>query len=375
MENHYKVIVIGAGPAGTACGITLQKSGINHCLIDKAVFPRNKTCAGLVTKKTYELIQSLLDYQDTDFLFCDTSSTIRLYRKTKLLADAPLKRNIRLVERHSFDNTLAERYKALGGKLFEGEAGITIDYPHNRIVLSSGQILYYETLIFADGALSMSHKLLDTDNKSKMAFGVETYVSSDVIDSKSIDIYFDYVDNGYLWVFPHGERVCVGVAGKYAKDTDYRENLKTFLTDIGVDTQDIKYIGAFLPYGYVIPQEKLPENVLLVGDAGGFTDPISGEGLYMALKTGTLSAQAISTADPKKSYLQMVKNIVSIVKEGNKVQKLFYSPKIHKIVLDKLEGKHQLVSFFFENQVEEYHYEYRHIFQMYRDYKKTKTKS
>ena len=161
------------------------------------------------------------------------------------------------------------------------------------------------------------------------------------------------------------------MAGQYKKGEDYKKMLASFLKDVGVSTEHIRYIGAFLPYGYVIPQEKLPDNVILIGDAGGFTDPISGEGLYMALKTGILSAQAVTTQNPKKTYWQNVKGLVSVVKEGNRVQKFFYSPAIHKMVLGKLSGKEQLVSFFFEHQVEEYHYEYRNVIQMYRDYKKS----
>ena len=369
MKNHYKVIVIGAGPAGTSCGITLQQSGIRHCLIDKAVFPRNKTCAGLVTQKTYRLIQTLFDRQDTDFLFCAASSEIKLYRKTELLVDTALNRKVRLVNRMTFDNALVEKYKSLGGLLMEGQTGLLIDYANNRIQLSDGQLLYYDTLIFADGALSISHKLLNVD-KSRLAFGIETYLPSTVFNTKSIDIYFEYTDNGYLWVFPHGDTVCIGITEPYRKGKDYKNILTAFLKEKNIPTDNSKYTGAFLPYGYVVPQEKLPDNILLIGDAGGFTDPISGEGLYMALHTGMLSAQAITTENPKKIYLQSIRNISAFVKEGKKVQKFFYSPTIHKMVLKRLSGKNRAVSFFFENQVEEYHYEYRNILQMYRDYKK-----
>ena len=369
MEKHYQAIIIGAGPSGTACGITLQQHGINHCILEKSVFPRQKTCAGLVTKKTYELIQELYDKQNIDTLFCDTSSRIKLYRKTELLTDAPLQRDIHLVKRKIFDNALVERYQDLGGVLRQGETGITIDYKNNRILLSDGQLLHYQTLIFADGALSISHKLLDVD-KSKLAFGLETYLPASLFPTKSVDIYFDYLPNGYLWVFPHGDTVCIGIANQYQKGCDYKKILSDFLSDYGIDVSDIQYVGAFLPYGYAVPQEQLPDNVLLIGDAGGFTDPISGEGLYMALKTGICSAQSIMTDNPKKNYLQSVRPLTDIVKEGKKVQKIFYSPAIQKRILAKLSGKQKLVSFFFENQVEEYHYKYRQILQMYHDYKK-----
>ena len=97
MDQHFDTVIIGAGPAGMGCGITLQKDHHNVCVIDKAVFPRNKTCAGLVTGKTYRLIKELFDGEEFDSLFCCTADTVKLYRKTELLASAPIKNSARLV--------------------------------------------------------------------------------------------------------------------------------------------------------------------------------------------------------------------------------------------------------------------------------------
>ena len=121
MKHEYEAIVIGAGPAGAACGITLQKSGITNCVIDKAVFPRSKTCAGLVTGKTYKLIEQLFDNEVDDGIFCAVSSEVRLFSKTELLTAAPITKPVRLVNRIDFDNALVKRYLQLGGHLFQGE--------------------------------------------------------------------------------------------------------------------------------------------------------------------------------------------------------------------------------------------------------------
>ena len=88
MAVKYDTVVIGAGPSGSACGITLQRRGIKNCLIDKAVFPRHKTCAGLVTGKTYKLINKLFGEDDTAGLFCDTTSRIRLFQRKRELVTA-----------------------------------------------------------------------------------------------------------------------------------------------------------------------------------------------------------------------------------------------------------------------------------------------
>ena len=368
MEQYYDTVIIGAGPAGMSCAITLQKNQQQVCVIDKALFPRNKTCAGLVTGKTLKLIKSIFESDDVDKLFCYTANSIKLYRKNELLAEAPIKNSANLVNRIDFDNALVERYKAFGGKILEGERNIRIDYENNRVILSDGDTIGYHHIVFADGALSLSHKLTDFD-KRKMAFGIEAYVPSDQFHTDSVDIYFDCIEDGYLWVFPHGETVCIGAAGMYDKSADYQKLIADFFKSIGVNPDIQKYTGAFLPYGYLISQEKLPKNVLLIGDAGGFTDPISGEGLYMALKTGMLAAEALSSGEPKKTYLKSVAPIADIVKEGAKIQKMFFSSAVQKVFLSKVKGKKELVSFFYDNMVDEYRYDYRHIRKMYSDYK------
>ena len=369
MKECFDTIIIGAGPAGMGCGIVLQKSHHDVCVIDKAVFPRNKTCAGLVTGKTLKLIRSLFDGEDISGLFCYTASNIRLFRKTRLLCEAPVKNSARLVNRIDFDNALVEKYRSCGGVLREGERKISVDYDHHCITLSNGDTVGYRNLVFADGALSMSHKLVKVD-KRKMAFGIEAYVPSEQFDTESIDLYFDCIDNGYFWAFPHGETVCIGGANLYDKSTDYMRVFKDFLGSIGVDPAACRTTGAFLPYGYVVPQDKLPENVILVGDAGGFTDPISGEGLFMALKTGMLAAQALSSDEPKKTYLKSVEPVASVVRNGTKTQKLFFSRITQKMFLNKLEGRSGFVSFFYDNMVDEYRYDYRDISTMHHDYKR-----
>lgn len=374
MEHSFDTVIIGAGPAGMGCGIPLQKSGSSVCAIDKAVFPRNKTCAGLVTSKTFELIDSLFDGEDTSGLFCYTASSLKLFRKTQLLTEAPVANIARLVNRLDFDNALVERYKYLGGKIFEGERNIKVDYDNDRVVLSSGDAITYNNLVFADGALSLSHKLMKVD-KRKMAFGIEAYVPSDQLSTQSVDLYFDCIKDGYIWVFPHGETTCVGAARLHNKKTDYMKIIFDFLSSLGVDPQTQRYTGAFLPYGYVVPQNKLPDNVMLVGDAGGFTDPITGEGLYMALKTGSLAAESMSSEAPKETYLKSVKPICDIVKDGKKVQNLFFSSAIQKMFLEKVNGKERLVSYFYDNMVDEYRYDYTNIRKMYGDYKNSEKDS
>ena len=87
MDKFYDVVIIGAGPAGMGCAVELMKNGVSPCVIDKAVFPRKKTCAGLVTGKTYKLIEGIFDGMDTDGLFCFTSTVSKEQRACERSAD------------------------------------------------------------------------------------------------------------------------------------------------------------------------------------------------------------------------------------------------------------------------------------------------
>lgn len=369
-EKSYDIVIIGAGPAGMGAAIPLQKDHASVCVIDRAVFPRSKTCAGLVTGKTFRLIKELFGDREIDELFCFTSGSVRLFDRKKLLVEAPLEHSVRLVDRVDFDNALVEEYKRLGGEIYEGEVGLNIDYSEDRIILKNGDTIRFDYLLFADGALSMAHHLLDVD-KRDLAFGVEAYIPCEQLDTDSIDLYFGYLDSGYAWVFPHGKTVCVGLADLYDRKTDYRDLIKTFLTDLNVDAEGVALKGAYLPYGTVIPQDELADNILLLGDAGGFTDPISGEGLYMALQSGAYAAKALLSDDnPKKAYLGCTDKLTRTVRDGKKVQRTFYSQPIHKMFLKRVAGKEKAVSFFFEQMVEEYRCGYREMRRLYGDYKK-----
>ena len=116
MTYNVDTVVIGGGPAGAACAITLQQREISNLILEQRAFPRHKTCGGLMTEKTYRLLTQLLEEAAIPGVFCDISRTVELYGADGRLTRSEVEHPLRSVRRVVFDNALIERYRALGSR-------------------------------------------------------------------------------------------------------------------------------------------------------------------------------------------------------------------------------------------------------------------
>ena len=375
MTKHTDTLVIGAGPAGISAAITLQKAGIPNIVIDKSSFPREKVCGGLVTNKTLKALMRLLNVRNPGRLketFADHSDTVEIYDKNKRLTCSKVSKYLRFVKRNRFDFFLVKQYKSLGGTIYENEKNYQADFSKQEIRLTDGNIIYYDHLIVADGALSVSRTALGLPGQ-ELSFCIEAYAPK--IQIKNPDrtkVYFGIIDNGYAWVFPSGEEVCIGLGGEYDKNISYIKILKDFLNQLSLNPDGCRIRGAFVPSGAITVQSSLPENVSVIGDAGGFVDPIYGEGLYFALSSGIAAAKSriSSPKSFKNKYLKMMAGHIKMISHGYRLKKIFFKKRIQEIFKKRIGGKDSFVSFYCDNQVSTYRYSYRALFRLYVDYKK-----
>ncbi len=374
MDKQVNVIILGGGPAGAACGIALQRQGVANCIIDKAVFPRPKTCGGMVTEKTYRLLRPIFDDDEARLagLFCRTETEVAAFDNTTLLAHCQPELPLRLADRFHFDNELVRRYRELGGTLFEGQREYTIDYDGRAVTLEDGSRIAYRYLVFADGALSRAHR--DFGIRRELSFCVETFLPGDALETRGGEIHFGVLADGYLWVFPYGDRVCVGLGCTYEKGFPYRETLAGFLRETGVSPEGQDVRGAFVPCGWTAPQDRLPDNVLLIGDAGGFVDPIYGEGLYFALLSGRMAAEALAADDPKRTFLRNMQPAYQIIRNGKKLQPFLFSPLMRKGFINRLRGRNGFLKYYCDHQMSVYAFDHNKakIMTAYRRQKKGK---
>ena len=374
MEYNVDTLIIGGGPAGISCALRLSRANVSNIVVEKRSFPREKLCGGLVTDKTLrKLSENLgLSREELSDFFCDASDKIRLYRGRELLTDSKLSPGFHLIKRKDFDNRLVGIYKNLGGVLLENTVCEDIDLTEKRAVLSNGDSVRFRHLVVADGAQSRTRSVLGY-KKPKLGFCVETQVPREkLVRGGEIELFFGIVKNGYAWIFPSGDTYCIGLIGRGAQKFDLL--LKDFLASLGLNPDECGIKGAFIPYGYPVKQSGGSDDALLVGDAAGFADPITGEGLYFAMQSGTCAADVIIGGGEKirPEYLKRTADIFKTIRQGRILQKIFYRPAMQKAFAKVMRGKNGFVGFFCDNLVSSYKYPYLRIRKLCRDYKKSK---
>ncbi|MCM1313450.1 MAG: geranylgeranyl reductase family protein [Bacteroides sp.] len=366
-----KVLVVGGGPSGSCCAIALQKMGIDCCVVDKAMFPRMKLCAGLFTGKSQACLRNLLD----DDVYRHVMEESVMSKETRFvlwngmdkMVDCMPYDSITLVDRCAFDSCLMEHYKAVGGLSYEGVGVKDIDFEHKQAVLADGLRIQYDYLVAADGANSMVERLLASDGqapdfvrKKASALCLEVNVERGDLDMEGVNIFFDIVPDSYAWVFSKGTKVCVGLVKLPGQDFDVNAVMLDFMCRLGVRNMD-KYPlrGAMLPFGNVMAKPAW-ESVLFVGDAGGFVEPLTGEGIYYAMQSGVYAAESIAAAADSESgkeagreYRKKSMYLVRLIRKGGQYQRWLEKRWTRNFFFRHASRNARFISHFYSTQIDD----------------------
>ncbi|MBR4511625.1 MAG: NAD(P)/FAD-dependent oxidoreductase [Bacteroidales bacterium] len=356
---YYPVLIIGGGPAGAAAGIALQKAGVQTCIVDKAQFPRQKLCGGLVTRKTKDLLNSLIDDRAESEIWQEVSAGVhtqlKLYNRFELASSVTIGVPFDTVYRKVYDNYLVRYYQEKGGTLLDGNLPVSLDVEGKKLVLKSGEELNFDYLIAADGANSwVRHQVgLSID---KRLFCLEINVSRDDFDFEGIGIYFDVIGVGYAWVFPKNDCYCIGIGSTEKPKKDTKAIFGDFLQRIGVrNLEKYPFQGAFVPGGGFLKKPYYGDNVLFAGDAAGFADPLTGEGLYWSLYSGMQAAEAV-LAQPDsvvRCYAVKCRPIQKNIRSVMRTRILFHKP-LYQFWLKNVGAHPNFVRYFSDHQLSQY---------------------
>jgi flavin-dependent dehydrogenase len=312
MDKEYQtkeVVVIGAGPAGTTCAYLLKKAGIDCLLVDRATFPRDKICGGGLTAKAYRLLAELMpdfryDYQSV--------RKVRVMIGQKQVTEFQPSEELRIVCRKDFDYGLLQQYLQIGGNFEQGAFSKFEEQSDGRIlvILKSGKSILCKYLVGADGANSHVRKQLKGDYDEKILC-LEQYAEK---NHDAIEIVLSRrFDSGYYYLFPSVNYDVIGYGDSRTTIEQFREIMK----DKGFEETKIR--GAYIPTREVVSDN---DHIILIGDAGGFPNKLTFEGLFYAIATGRNACRAITENIP---FSEANKIIFKKKKHEKYWAKIFYS--------------------------------------------------
>lgn len=303
---NYEIIIVGAGPAGSATAIHLINLNPDLAgrvlLLDKAVFPRPKLCAGGVTTDAELALRQLGVDVDLPAVPIHTS---RFVLPAGSLTVERLS-HFRVFRREEFDHHLFQNARERGVVTRDGEPVENIIRSSDGVIVRTSKSEYgAKVLIGADGANSTVRRLLELRRGGRLMMALEIFAPAEQVvepDFGAHTAVFDFSLTsdgvpGYCWIFPTVHQgppvLSLGIIGapfREAEAVSLKTAFSRWLAGRGVDLRQCD-LRAHPALRYEPRARCSRPRVLLVGDAAGI-DPLFGEGITSALAQGIVAAQA-----------------------------------------------------------------------------------
>jgi geranylgeranyl reductase family protein len=330
LKQSYDVIIVGAGPAGATLAYELAKREMGVLVLEKEKLPRYKCCAGGVTSKTAKLLDFDISEVAEDIIY-EVSFTFNLGSPYLGQHSQPL---IYTVMRDVFDHFLVQRAQQLGAVLMDGHKVTQIQVSADWVEISTTDNIFRSRLVVgADGAYSVVARELGMGRNIQYLVGIESEIvvaEEELAKWKSrVQIDLGCIPGGYAWVFPKRNHLSVGAGCLDSKARHLNRHHQKFLNSLGIGSYTIARSSSHLiptcTKGKLIWQDK----ALLLGDAAGLTDPLTGEGIYNAIQSAQLAAPVIENSLLRgkvglQDYQQIVeRKILSELRIARKLSKFF----------------------------------------------------
>ncbi len=335
-QNQFDIVIVGCGPAGSNAGIRLAKHGLKVAILEKNKFPRYKPCGGGIVFKTFRYLPIDISSVIERRCYSVSLSMVSANKQFIIKRDFPL---ISMTMRDKLDLLFAEAAIDAGVRLFEDCKLKDIEINKKILLNTSIGNIRADFVVGADGAVStVARKAGWKETRTLIpSINWEFFIDDRELD-KFIDMArFDFgiFSGGYAWMFPKKDHLSIGLLKTRKNSFSPDLLIERYLKFLGI--RKVLYMER---YPYPIPISPridgfVKNRVILVGDAAGFVDPITGEGISGAVLSGKLAAESIIRGEfqedkIKRIYESYLKGIIlSEFKIGRFLSELTYRyPKI-----------------------------------------------
>jgi geranylgeranyl reductase family protein len=382
-EKNFDVLIVGAGPSGSATAIRLSDSGLKVALLDKATFPRDKTCGDALSVDVINQLQMLSPRLSANFSAMPDkipSYGVKIFSPDHHYVDIPyVYRNEKscgfISPRISFDNLLFQHTKNYPNiSVFENCNVSRVEVKNDKIVVTSTRGTFTgEIIVGADGAHSIVSKFLGDIKVQKEHYSAGLRVYYENVASFHTENYielhfFKNILPGYLWIFPlAGNKANVGIGMLSSAVAKKKVNLKEILTnllkthpDLAERFKDATPLETVKGFGLPLGSKKRNlsgERFLLTGDAAALIDPFSGEGIANAIRSGRVSAEHIIRCFKEKNFSatlnkqydkEIYRRMWNEFKISRILQKVVRFPVLFNFVIKQARKSKHLQKFFTE---------------------------
>lgn len=343
---RFDLVVVGAGPAGCAAAYVASLRGLKVLLVEKHSIPRHKTCGGGVPASIGRYLPGL---RLPDHLALPVSHMRHSWRfEDSVVAsmhDPEQPPPLWSVRRSDFDAALASAAHAAGAVVVDGVAVRNVEIGKRAVTLSgtvsaSGQAWRAEGdfVVGADGATGpVAHRLgIVPPRRAAIAAEIEVPTVSDSASPATFHLEYGVIRNGYAWAFPKRDHLNVGAGffgtAQEARGPQTRDLILSAISaftaalDLGVEASGC--CSHFHPvpiWERAGPRHHPSKRVLLAGDAACLVNPLSGDGILNAIRSGALAALCIAEGEPGTYSRRLHQEIGRDLDAAARIARIFYA--------------------------------------------------
>jgi geranylgeranyl reductase family protein len=354
------LVVVGAGPAGAMAAATAARGGLEVLLLEKRRLPRHKPCGGGLPVPVQAELLDLAPEAVVDTRVRHMRHSWRFAEAVEAAIDPPgtapeRSRGLWMVQRPRFDQALVRRAAAAGARVLEGHSFCALEPTSAGVELrvlerdpDGGQArerrLRARHVIGADGAAGAVAASVGLRPDPRVALAIELEVphqwdpADPLLRPDLLHLDYGVLRRGYGWVFPKADHLNIGAGVFHGRVRDVRRDtgarariraaIDAYAAALGVDPARLTGLRA---HAHPLPFWDGPESlhshdgrVLLVGDAAGLINPLFGDGLFHAIRSGRLAAEALLAGDPLSHTARVHDLLAGDFEAARRLARLFY---------------------------------------------------